>query len=591
MDVQGITIDGKTTRDRDDAIWAQSDARGWTVTVCIANVAMAITRGSTFDDTAHRRVETSYFAGDRNHPMLPRRFSEGSCSLSEGQERPVMAIRIRLDHTLETEFTSIDESRLVSQKQLAYDEIPSILDDKNHPLHPAISPMARLATGLMEKRRNAGAFVLYDLSNGWVMSEEGHLRKLKDTKETFGYIIVQELMILANAELAAFCAKNEIPVPFRNHTARASAPDREAMMQRLSLGLNGPVSDLEVARKQFNLVMNKANYGPVIEGHYGLNLPAYLHGTSPIRRYADLIVQRQILAFTAGRTMPYSAMEIAELSEHINAALSTKAAEVSKAAIQRANEQAQMAVRKDDLDYLSEKEFERVIKVAVRTEDFNPVVAEAFLQKLTNDKATLIDMHFILFKSKENWQPIRRSVIVHLVEYPHKAISIVMMAAQLNGWSEPKYKMKRGGDSDDAMTHTAKVFFHKPGVESSAITTPNKKLSQQRACVEALARSIDEVLPPWPKVAKKVKSDIGLPYDNSDNPISDLSEYCQSIGEELPMYNSRRTGGADHEPTFVVSCSALGFSADSPALSTKKIAKKQAAAHVIRTLRAREEKS
>ena len=583
MDVQGITIDGKTTRDRDDAIWAQGDSRGWTVTVCIANVAAAVDKDSPSDEDAHRRVETSYLAGDRSRPMLPRRFSEGSCTLTEGQERDVMAIRIRLDHSLDPQFIAIDASRLTSKKQLAYEEVPGILGDEKHPLHAAVSPLAKLANGLMEKRRSAGAFVLYDLHTGWVMSEEGFLRRLKDTKETFGYIIVQELMILANSELAKYCAENSIPVPYRNHTARAAAPDRAAMMERVSLGLTAAVPDLDVARKQFSLVMNKADYGPIIDGHYGLNLPAYLHGTSPIRRYADLICQRQILAFAAGKPLPYTAEEVGQIAEHINATLIAKAKEVSHTALERANRQAEKALRTDDLSRLSDREFERVIKVSVRSEDFNPIVAESFLHKLKAGTASLVDMHFILFKSREDWQPIRKAIVTHLVENPHKGTSIVTIAAQTDGWSEPKYKIQRIGEGH-LVVHDVQVSFAKPGIESPKLTASSSKVAKRRAVVEAIARAVGEEIPAWSAVVQEAEKVVGIPDPQCENPVGGLSEYCQFAGTELPVYETERAGGADHESQFVVTCKALRQSATSPPKPTKKSAKKQSARMLLRIL-------
>ena len=588
MDVQGITIDAPTTRDRDDAIWAEMDARGWTVTVCIANVASAITKGSTFDETAHRRVETSYMAGDHNRPMLPRRFSEGSCSITEGQERPVMAVRIRLDHALEPQFIAVDESRLTSHAQISYQDVPKILDKNDHELHAVLAPLGRLADGLMEKRRKEGAFVLYDLSTGWVTSEEGHLRRLKDTKETFGYIIVQELMILANAELARFCVENEIPVPFRNHTARAAAPDRAAMMERINLGLRGPIADLEMARKQFGLVMNKANYGTTLEGHYGLNLPAYLHGTSPIRRYPDLVVQRQVLAFAAKYKLPYTAEEVAEICDHINATLEAKAKEVSQAALERANRQAEKALRKDDLDHLSDREFERVVKVAVRAGDLNKMVADAFLHRLKNGSASLIDMYVILLKSTDAWQPVRGAILRHLIENPHHATSVAAIASQTGGWSEPKFKIYRGGEGH-AIVHTVQVDFKKPGIQSRPVRASSSKAAKQRAVVDALASFVGVTLPEWPASAAKSEkppADV-MPSATSDNPVGALGEYCQGLGESLPVYEHHRAGGQDHEPTFIVSCKALDFSVESPPRATKKLAKKQAASMIIKLIHAK----
>lgn len=583
MDVRGITIDNKTTRDRDDAIWVESDARGWSVTVCVANVALHITKGSQFDDVAHSRVETNYMAGDRNRPMLPRRFSEGACSLTEGQSRPVMAIRIRLDHGLETQFISIDESDLTVENQLTYRQIPDILDDEAHPLYPQIHLLAQLANGLMEKRRKEGAFVLYDLRTGWIMSEEGYLRQLKDTKETFGHIIVQEMMILANAELAKFCAEKEIPIPFRNHRARASAPERKVMMEQLNMGIQSPIANLDVVRKQFAIVMDKASYSSTIEGHYGLNVAAYTHATSPIRRYADLVTQRQVLAYTTGLPLPYDGEEVRRICEHINATLKAKAKEAHKKAVERANQKAERAISKEDLKRLNDKEFERVIKVAVRAESFNFFVAEAFLDRLQEGAATLVDIHFILFKSGEDWQPIRRRIIDHLVEHPHQAISIAGMCRQLNGWDEPKYLIQQRGGGN-AVLHVVQVRFPKMNLESSEVVARSKRLAKQRAIVEVIAIAVREDIPTWKEATRNTNEEVVLPPLNADNPVGALSEYCQALRKPTPKYDIQKVGGSAHNPTFVATCQALDMSVESPERPNKKDAKKQAAATIIRML-------
>lgn len=589
MDVQGITIDSATTRDRDDAIWAEMDARGWTATFCIANVASAISKNSAFDETAYRRVETIYMPGNRNQPMIPRRFSEGSCSITKDLERPVMAIRMRLDHSLEPQFITIDESQLTSRAQLAYEDISKILEQEDHELYPALSQIRRLADGLMEKRRKSGALVLYDLSNGWLTTEEGHLRRLKDTRETIGHIIVQELMILANTELAKFCVENEIPIPFRNHTARAAAPDRTAIMERLNIGVKSPIADLETARKQFSLVMNKANYGTLLEGHYGLNLPAYTHGTSPIRRYADLVVQRQVLAFVAGTKLPYSTEHVSSICEYINKTLESRAKENSQAALERANRRAETSIRRDDLDHLSDKEFERVIKVAVRAEDFNPTVAEAFLHRLKCGTATVVDMQFILLNGSEGWQPIRESIVRHLVEHPYQATSVAYMASQIGGWSEPKYKLQREGD-DHHVSHAAQAVFKKPDIETKKVRARSGRLAKQRAVVEAIASFVGYHVPPWPKetIASKLTVDAAIPNHKTDNPIGALVEYCQAIGVDTPSYEyiGRDDGGGRIE--FIAQCKMLDFSVKSPPCSSKKAARRKVARMLIKLIRAKE---
>jgi len=557
MDAKGFTIDSETTRDIDDSIWVESDSRGWTVTVCIANVAAAIAKDSTFDATARRRVETLYFAGSRNTPMIPRRFSEGSCSLFEGEERLVMAIRIRLDHTLEPQgLPRIDTSK----------------------------PASRLAMALVDKRRSKGAFVLYDMTHGWVMTESGHIRQLKDVRETVGNIIVQELMILTNQQLARFCLEKDIPVPFRNHTASRAAPPRERMMELLEQGMQGDVQRYRVARDSFLMVMNKARYGATLEGHYGLNLPAYLHGTYPIRRYADLVTQRQIFGYLNGRNIPYSFDDIEEVCEHINKTIEENASKRSADAIEKANRRAEKSIATGRLPRLNAKEFERVVKVCVRG-DFDSEVAEEFIKRLESDDAAIVDIFQVLLKSGEEWKSTRSIVLKHLASSPHLATSIATVAQQSGEWSAPKFLTRRSGE-ENSLIHLASVTFDNPPIKTDEISASSLKTAKQRAIVAAFALHLEEPIPDWPKDSEQSSDSKApkLPSRDSSNPIGELMEYCQSRSIDLPEFESERSGGSDHEPVFTVSCKAAGLHVKSKPMKSKKAAKKAAAKRAIQLI-------
>ncbi len=588
MDVKGFTIDSSSTLDVDDAIWVESDSRGWTITVCISNVAAAISKGSTFDDTARRRVQTKHLAGGRSTPMIPRHFSEGSCSLFEGKQRSVMAIRIRLDHMLDPQgFPNVDESKLISQKKLSYADIPNIIEDERAQLHKEVSLAARLATALVDKRRRNGAFVLYDLANGWIMTESGRARKIKDVRETIGHIIVQELMILTNMELARFCLEKEIPVPFRNHTARASAPPRQRMMDLLEQGISGPVQEFERAQDSFMMVMNEAVYGLDLEGHYGLNLPAYLHGTSPTRRFADLVTQRQIIGYLNGGNFAYTNDEVHEMCERINAIIAKKAQEESEVAVTRANKSDAKSIDKGRLSRLSRlsvKEFERVVKASVCGGSHKPDVAMEFLRRLERDEASLVDMYYLLLESGEPWVETRKSVLSHLVEHPNKATEVANVAGQLGGWSEPKFFIQQKGERD-SLVHESTVKFDKPKLAIGPIRASSKRLAKQMLIVEAFAEYICEPNPQWPKMDAGPPDRAPRKLDvDSINPIGELMEYCQFVGISLPQYKSDRYVFDDHKPKFVVSCKAAGLHVKSSPSDSKKQAKKESARRAIQLI-------
>ena len=113
------------------------------------------------------------------------------------------------------------------------------------------------------------------------------------------HLLIQEFMILANRAVAQWLADQDIPALYRNHTARAISPDRETMNQTLmTLGSGAAI------RKRLTSWLNRAEYGPALVGHFALNLPAYCHFTSPIRRLADLINHRIVKALLKQQDSP-----------------------------------------------------------------------------------------------------------------------------------------------------------------------------------------------------------------------------------------------------------------------------------------------
>ena len=592
MYVKGFTIDAEATRDIDDAIWVDRDSRGSTVTVCIANVALAIAKDSTFDATAQRRAETAYHPGGRSTPMIPRRFSEGSCSLFEGESRSVMAIRIRLDHMLVPQgLPQIDSSILVSQKKLTYLDVRSILDDDKSELHEEVKNAALLSSALCDKRRQRDSFALIHPFVGWIMSETGHVRKVPRA-ELVGREIVQEMMILANSELARFCIEKEIPVPFRNHTARSSAPSRGELVSWMSASLQDCQTDEDIKRAQrgYLMVMNKAKYGASLLGHYGLDLPAYLHGTSPIRRYADLIVQRQILGYVNGGNLPYTKGEVDDICQIINATIDERATKKSDSFIAHANKRAERSIVSGKLEDLIPKTFERVLKVSLGGK-FEQSVEDELMRRIESGNAAIIYYYQALFKSGTQWAETRRKVLRHLVYNPNLATSVVTLAQQMSGWGEPEFNVKRTGENE-SIVHIATVSIggtlEPESIRTEPVRAPSLKRAKQMATVEALADFIGEPRPNWhvavdcvlsekPKVNK-------VPKKGTVNPVGELMEYCQFHSLDLPEYEFVRDGGTDHKPEFVVSCKAGDVHVKSHPMTTKKLAKKAAAERAIKLI-------
>ena len=154
--VQGITIDGPTSRDLDDAIYLEATPTGAIASIHIADVAELVTVGSVLDKVALARTQTRYLSRG-NIPMLPHALSEDKLSLLEGQPRPTLTIRVSLNHQAEIQTTEIFESWLISAKRFSYEQVDRVCQSPTHPFHKLLQRCQTWAERLNQERRNQGA--------------------------------------------------------------------------------------------------------------------------------------------------------------------------------------------------------------------------------------------------------------------------------------------------------------------------------------------------------------------------------------------------------------------------------------------------
>lgn len=579
--IRGLTIDARSTRDIDDALWVEKVEGGWQVDVTIADVASAVPLGSEHDEQARRMVTTKYFATG-NSPMLPRDLSEDSCSLWAGRERNGISIRMHLSETFDVLDSEVVASTLSSDAKLAYEDVPKILANSENKHHSVLTGAARLAVGLMERRRNAGAFVLYDMNNGWVSTEEGYIRQLKNIEETIGYVVIQELMVLTNATVAKFAIDKNIPFVFRNHCARAAAPSRDVLMQQVEDAIKTPMVDIDVVRERVHMLLDRATYGETVLGHYGLNLPVYTHFTSPIRRYPDLINHRQLLAHLSGTELPYSNQQLQEVSAAINEELNNE--RNSKAAYlkSKAEDRAVRLVSARRLDGLGAKDFERVTKVECRSgEAPSDAFRDSFLLRLRHNRVPLICATTIVTEAVgPAWQELRIAVVNSMAQFPADAQSLLAQAAAIAGWAVPNFAMKEEGpDHARTFTATASMALDDRSIESDPYPASTAKEAKQRAVVGLLAKLVGAPTPRFTQLApaapsKKTKHQtVNLTKD----PVAALQEYTQANGAPSPEYSFEESG-PKHIPTFIGTCKlqdkVVSASGTSKALAKKAAAKK-----------------
>jgi len=292
-----ITIDGQSTQDYDDAISLENTENGYRLGIHIIDVAAYIKSSDPIDMAARYRASSIYMPDDKL-PMIPPSLSEDLCSLKEGQIRPGISTLVQMNRFFEISDFKIVPSIIKVHKQMSYTEA-NLLNGKNDP----ITTLYKIATLLRDKRLKAGGIqITLPEVNVW-LEDNREIRYAKIDRENPSRMLVSEMMILANSLMAQFLADNNTPAVFRSQ-----APPR----QRLFKGIETALMPNFLQRKQ----LSRAIIGVTPELHAGLGVKAYVTATSPIRRYHDLLTQRQIRSIL-GIGTAYSKTELEEILQAI----------------------------------------------------------------------------------------------------------------------------------------------------------------------------------------------------------------------------------------------------------------------------------
>ncbi|MGR3761378.1 ribonuclease R [Roseobacteraceae bacterium NS-SX3] len=319
-----ITIDPSDARDHDDACYAHADddpanPGGHVIWVAIADVAAYVRPGSALDREARKRGNSSYFP-DRVVPMLPDRLSGDLCSLHEDVPRAVIAVRMQIDADGNKLSHRFVRGLMRSAASLNYQEVQAAIDGeanvKTAPLLDEVIKPLYAAYGALKKARAAREPLDLDLpERKIVLDSDGNVVSVAFRDRLDAHKLIEEFMILANVAAAETLIKKRSPLLFRVHeepapeklealreTARAAglnlAKGQVLQTRHLNALLNAAAGteDSELINMSTLRSMQQAYYNPENFGHFGLALRNYAHFTSPIRRYADLIVHRSLIS-------------------------------------------------------------------------------------------------------------------------------------------------------------------------------------------------------------------------------------------------------------------------------------------------------
>jgi ribonuclease R len=344
-----VTIDPEDARDHDDAVWAAPDPDpknrgGFRLLVAIADVAHYVRPGDALDREAERRGNSVYFP-DRVVPMLPEALSSDLCSLRPGVDRPCLAIEMTIDRQGNVLAHGVRRGLMRSAARLTYEQAQAARDGRPDEvtaplLDGVIAPLYGAFAALLSARERRGTLDL-DLPERRVVLANGKVARIEPRRRLDSHRLVEEFMIAANVAAAETLESKRLPCMYRVH----DSPDPvkvEALREfAASLGLSLARGQVirpavfarlleQAARTPHAAMLNElvlrsqaqAAYSPENIGHFGLALRRYCHFTSPIRRYADLLVHRALIAacsLGAGSLPADAAARFAEIGERISA--------------------------------------------------------------------------------------------------------------------------------------------------------------------------------------------------------------------------------------------------------------------------------
>lgn len=344
-DLPLVTIDPADARDHDDAVAAEIEADGGaTIWVAIADVAHYVRPGSALDREAWKRGNSTYFP-DRVVPMLPDILSGDLCSLHEGVDRPVIAVRMRLDgegnkisHRFHRGMMNSRASLSYEQAQAAADGNPA--DQAAALIDNVIRPLWH-AYDLLKKARERRQPLELDLPERRIeLGADGRVKSVNFRDRFDAHKLIEEFMVLANVAAAEELTAKRRPLLFRVHEepslAKIDALREVAEASGFTLAKGQVLQTRHLNRlldqaqgtdfdELINITalrsMTQAYYDPENYGHFGLALKSYAHFTSPIRRYSDLIVHRALIAghgWGKDELSPLDTENLSETAKHIS---------------------------------------------------------------------------------------------------------------------------------------------------------------------------------------------------------------------------------------------------------------------------------
>ena len=334
-----VTIDGSDAKDFDDAVCVEKAKDGFVLYVAIADVSHYVKPDSPLDREAYLRG-TSVYLSDRCIPMLPEKLSNGLCSLRPNVDRLCFVAQMHLDPTGAVKESTFYRAIMRSHARLTYEQVAAALsgepDEACKPLLPNLERLHQVAKTLLKRRIQRGSIDL-DIPEPFIVFDED--KQPKDSvrrSRNDAHRLIEDLMLAANEAVALQMSSVGRPSIFRIH----EDPDRDKLQafidltSQLGLGIKVRLKNKPTPKDVGKMLeqLSKQNASPVLQmlilrsmaqaryaasnlGHFGLSADNYLHFTSPIRRYPDLLAHRLLNDFLESQQAGYTKEQIEEIAE------------------------------------------------------------------------------------------------------------------------------------------------------------------------------------------------------------------------------------------------------------------------------------
>lgn len=334
-----ITIDPATARDYDDAISVTRRGNNWELAVHIADVSHYVRPGSELDKEARNRGNSTYLP-DRVLPMLPPRLCDGICSLRQGEDRLTRLCLMQINRQGKVVKAEFRDAVICSRRRLTYPQVLEVLQRKGSTgdteVDNMITEAGKLAAILRRKRFEAGALQLDMPELRLITDNHGAPVDVEIETSDEAHQLVEEFMLIANESVAHAINSRQLPTIYRVHEAPDTAKLSELAQELKAYGIKAGTlatreelnsimekienhPDADILKVRVLRAMMRARYSPDALGHYGLAKGDYCHFTSPIRRYADLIVHRTFSRLSGNESthLPWRST-LTDIADHIS---------------------------------------------------------------------------------------------------------------------------------------------------------------------------------------------------------------------------------------------------------------------------------